>query len=67
MIQLEIALVKTPEGRCQARVFSPDEPGTVLHLTPIPRELEDDAMRDARAWIWENHPDSNFGNLDALD
>lgn len=66
MIQLEIAPVQTPEGRYQIRIYSPDDPAETLHLTPIPREDVEDAERDARAWIWEHHPDSNFGVLGDL-
>lgn len=67
MIQLEIAFLITPDGRYQARVYTPDAPNEDLHVTPIPRADREDADRDARAWIWAHHPDSNFGTFDELN
>ena len=67
MIQLEIDVVETPDGRYQGRVYTPDSPQEAIHVTLVPRETSEEVYRDARAWIWEHHPDSNFGSFDELD
>lgn len=51
-IRLAYSWSTTPTGR----VFT----------TPIPRATSEEALRDARAWIWVHHPESDFGSFDQL-
>lgn len=64
MIELGIDVVELPGGRFQARVFLRETPEETLFLTPVPRNTADEVTRDARAWIWAHHPDSNFGSVE---